>query len=283
MPSIGLGTVGLKGVQGEAIVTKALLSGYRLIDTAETYENERNIGNAIRASGVPREEIFLTTKFDGKFHGFEEAQRAFALSAERLGTDYIDLLLIHWPLPVLDRYVDAWRGMIRLLEDRKLRAIGVSNFKQAHIQRLLTETGVTPHVNQIQLNPNIARVAERRFHKDHGIQTEAWSPLDKGKESILWRQLGRKLRRRLRGWGGNLLEEDAILSAGQRHGKTPAQVVLRWHVQLGVIPIPRTTNPQRLKENIDIFDFELSPEEVESISELDGRTPRDKDSDFYGH
>jgi 2,5-diketo-D-gluconate reductase A len=283
MPTIGLGTARLKGMQAEAVVSQAIHAGYRLIDTAETYENERNIGNAIRTSGIRREEIFLTTKFDGKFHGFEEAQQAFDLSAERLGTDYIDLLLIHWPLPALGRYVDAWRGMIRLLETGKVRAIGVSNFKPAHLERLQTETGVTPHVNQIQLNPNIARLSERTFHADNGIQTEAWSPLDRGKETILWRQMGRKLRRRLRGWGGNLLEEAVIQSAAKLHGKTPAQVVLRWHVQLGVVPIPKTSNPQRLRENLDIFDFELSPEEMESIAALDGRTERDKDSDIYGH
>jgi 2,5-diketo-D-gluconate reductase A len=262
MPALGLSTSPMGDDEAETMVAAALAAGYRLIDTAENYRNERGVGRGIRASGVDRGELFITTKFNKNWHGYNEVREAFSGSAERLGLDYIDLLLIHWPVPAQDRYVDAWRGLVRLLEEGKVRAIGVSNFKPAHIDRLLDATSVAPHVNQVQLNPYILREAERSYHVAHGVVTETWSPI---------------------GRGGELLSEPAIVSIAQRHSKTPAQAVLRWHVQQGLIPIPRTSNPQRLIENADVFDFELTVEEMASISALDRGGAGAVDSDRMGH
>lgn len=262
MPALGLGTSPMDEEETEATVAAALRTGYRLIDTAENYRNERGVGRGIRASGVDRDEVFVTTKFNERWHGFEEAQQAFANSAERLGVDHIDLLLIHWPVPKKDRYVDAWRGLVKLLEDGKVRAIGVSNFKPAHIDRLLDATGVAPHVNQIQLDPRIPRADQRSYHAAHGIVTESWSPL---------------------GQGGDLLAESTITEIARRRSKTPAQIVLRWHVQRGLIPIPKTSKPQRLAENIDVFDFELGSDEMDEISALDRHGEGAVDSDRFGH
>jgi 2,5-diketo-D-gluconate reductase A len=262
MPALGLGTSPMGDEETEATVTAALRTGYRLVDTAENYGNERGVGRGIRASGVDRDEVFVTTKFNERWHGFEEAQQACANSAERLGLDRIDLLLIHWPVPRKDRYVDAWRGLVKLLEDGKVRAIGVSNFKHDHIDRLLDETGVAPHVNQIQLDPRIGRADQRSYHAAHGIVTESWSPI---------------------GQGGGLLADPTIAGVARRRSKTPAQVVLRWHVQLGLIPIPKTSKPHRLAENIDVFDFELSSDEMDEITALDRHGEGAVDSDRFGH
>jgi 2,5-diketo-D-gluconate reductase A len=262
MPALGLGTSPMEDEETEATVAAALRTGYRLIDTAENYRNERGVGRGIRASGVDRDEVFVTTKFNERWHGFEEAQQAFANSAERLGVYHIDLLLIHWPVPKKDRYVDAWRGLVKLLEDGKVRAIGVSNFKPAHIDRLLDATGVAPHVNQIQLDPRIPRADQRSYHAAHGIVTESWSPL---------------------GQGGALLAEPTITAIARRRSKTPAQIVLRWHVQRGLIPIPKTSKPQRLAENIDVFDFELGSDEMDEITGLDRHGEGAVDSDRFGH
>lgn len=262
MPALGLGTSPMDDAETEATVAAAIGVGYRLIDTAENYGNERGVGRGIRASGIDRDDVFVTTKFNERWHGFEEAQQAFANSAERLGLDRVDLLLIHWPNPKRDRYVDAWRGMVELLEDGKVRAIGVSNFKPAHLDRLLEETGVAPHVNQVQLDPRIPRADERSYHAAHGIVTESWSPI---------------------GAGGDLLADATIGDVARAHGKTPAQIVLRWHVQLGLVPIPKTSKPERLAANIDVFDFELSPEEMDRMAALDRRGAGAVDSDRFGH
>ena len=262
VPALGLGTSPMNDAQTEAMVAAAIGAGYRLIDTAENYGNERGVGRGIRASGIDRGEVFVTTKFNERWHGVEEAQQAFANSAERLGLDHVDLLLIHWPNPKKDRYVDAWRGMIRLLEDGKVRAIGVSNFKPAHLDRLLEETGVAPHVNQIQLDPRIPREDERSYHAAHGILTESWSPI---------------------GAGGDLLADATIGDVAGAHGKTSAQIVLRWNVQLGLVPIPKSSKPERLAENIDVFDFELSPDEMGRIASLDRHGAGAVDSDRFGH
>ena len=262
MPTLGLGTSPMGDDETEATVIAAIRAGYRLIDTAENYRNESGVGRGIRASGIDPNEVFVTTKFNERWHGFDEAQQAFANSAERLGLDRIDLLLIHWPNPKRDRYVDAWRGLIELLEDGKLLAIGVSNFKPAHLERLLEETGVVPHVNQVQLDPRIGRADQRSHHAANGIVTESWSPI---------------------GAGGDLLADATIGDVARAHGKTPAQVVLRWHVQLGLIPIPKTSKPDRLAENIEVFDFELSPEEMDRITGLDRRGEGAVDSDRFGH
>ena len=262
MPALGFGTSPLGDGRAETAVAAALGDGYRLIDTAENYRNEPGVGRAIRASGLDRGEVFVTTKLNKRWHGEAEAQKAFANCAERLGLEQIDLFLIHWPNPQQDRYVDAWRGLIQLLEDGKVRAIGVSNFKPAHLERLLDETGVAPHVNQIQLDPRHSRVEERAFHTAHGIATESWSPL---------------------GAGDDLLEQPTIVELARRRSKTPAQIVLRWHVQLGLIPIPRTSKPPRMSENRDVFDFELDEEEMGELAQLDGHDNEVVDSDRFGH
>jgi 2,5-diketo-D-gluconate reductase A len=262
MPALGLGTSPMGEDETEATVVAAIEAGYRLIDTAENYRNERGVGRGIRASGIDRGDVFVTTKFNERWHGVEEAQQAFANSAERLGLDQIDLFLIHWPVPAKDRFVDAWRGLVRLLDDGKVRSIGVSNFKPAHIDRLIDETGTAPHVNQVQLDPRIVRADQRSYHEAHGIVTESWSPLAQG---------------------GDLLAERAIVDIAEKRSKTPAQIVLRWHVQLGLIPIPKTSKPERLAENIDVFDFELSPPELADLAELDRHGAGAVDSDRFGH
>jgi 2,5-diketo-D-gluconate reductase A len=262
MPALGLGTSPMDDDQTEATVAAAIGAGYRLIDTAENYRNEGGVGRGIRASGIDRDEVFVTTKFNERWHGVEEAQQAFVNSAARLGLDRVDLFLIHWPVPAKDRYVDAWRGLVQLLDDRKVQAIGVSNFKPAHIDRLIDETGAVPHVNQVQLDPRIARPDQRSYHAARGIVTESWSPI---------------------GQGGDLLAEPAIVDIAEKRSRTPAQVVLRWHVQLGLVPIPKTSRPERLAENIDVFDFELSPGEMAEIAELDRHGVGAVDSDRFGH
>ncbi len=262
MPALGLGTWPMSDDEAEITIAKAIQAGYRLIDTAEAYRNERGVGLGVRASGISRSKVFITTKFNREWHGLEAVKQAFANSAARLRTDYIDLLLIHWPLPAQDRYVDAWRGMVELLNDGKVRAIGVSNFKPAHIDRLLEATGVAPHVNQVQLNPWIQRRSERTYHAEHGVITETWAPLAKGNE---------------------LLRETAILATARRHSRTPAQVVLRWHVQSGFVPIPKTSNPERLTENLDVFGFALTDQEMAQISGLDKGGEGAVDSELMGH
>ncbi len=261
MPRLGLGTSPMRdGV--DTVVAQAIDAGYRLVDTAFAYRNEELVGRGLKASAVPRDDIFVTTKFNGQSHSIAGAQQAFADSARLLGVDYIDLLMIHWPLPAQDQYVDAWRGLITLLEKGDVRAIGMSNFKPAHIDRLLTETGVTPDVNQIQLNPGVARVATRAYNAEHGIVTESWSPL---------------------GAGSDLLDEPVITDLAERYAKTPGQIVLRWHMELGLVAIPKSSSLERLRANIDIFDFALAAEDVAAISALDRGESAATDSDTSGH
>src|SRR5690625_225396 len=262
IPVLGLGTYPLDINETERVVAAALEIGYRLIDTAENYRNEEGVGRGLRASGVDREDVFVTTKFNAEWHGEELAARAFEASSRRLGLDYIDLLLIHWPNPTQDKYVDAWRGLISLREAGLVRSIGVSNFKPTHLQRLLDETGVVPDVNQIQLNPLVSRTELREFGEKHGIVSEAYSPIGKG---------------------GELLEEPVIVEIARRLGRTTAQVVLRWHVQLGNVAIPKTGNLERLSENLDVFDFELTDADMHAISSLDRGESSAVDSDEFGH
>jgi 2,5-diketo-D-gluconate reductase A len=263
MPRLGLGTWPMNDAQAERAIPQAVEAGYRLFDTAENYRNEVGVGRGVRACGLPREELFITTKFNANWHGYDLAQRAFESSADRLGVDQIDLLLIHWPNPGQDQYVQAWRGLAKLLEDKRVRAIGVSNFKPAHIDRLLAETGVTPDVNQIQLSPNVTRAELRSYHEAHGIVTESWSPLGQGSR--------------------RLLTEPVIVELAQRYDKTPAQVILRWHMDLGLTTVPKSADPDRMRQNIEIFDFALTPDDVTRVSALDEGEQAAVDSDSFGH
>ena len=262
MPQIGLGTWPMSSEEAEAAVVAAVAAGYRLIDTAYAYGNEDGVGRGLRACGLPREELFITTKLNGQWHGYLESQKAWAQSAQRLGVDYIDLFLIHWPLPGQDRYVEAFRGLVRLLEDGKVRAIGASNFKPAHLARVIEETGHVPDVNQIELNPYTARSLPREYHAEHGIVTQSWAPIGHGRE---------------------LLRERAIVEIARAQDRTPAQVVLRWHLQLGLTVVPKSSRPERMAENIAIFDFELSDEQMAAISALDQGEEYADDSDVIGH
>ncbi|HTF40890.1 MAG TPA: aldo/keto reductase [Propionibacteriaceae bacterium] len=263
IPVLGIGTSPLQGAESATQVRTALEAGYRLIDTAENYRNEDAVGQAIRDSKIDRSEVFITTKFNRRWHSVDGARQAYEASLKRLGVDYIDLLLVHWPNPDQDRYVDALRGLDALLSDTGLRAIGTSNFKPAHLQRVLDETGITPAVNQIQLSPHSTRSASRAYHAAHGIVTESYSPL---------------------GASGDELRNDPVITGiAKGHGKSATQVVLRWHIQLGLVAIPRSGNPGRIAENIDIFDFELSEQQMDTISGLDRGESAVTDSDVVGH
>lgn len=247
-PAVGLGTYRLTGSEGSAAVASAIDSGYRLIDTALNYENESDVAAGIRDSSVDRSELVVTTKLPGRFHGYEETLAGFEESRTNLGLDYVDLFLIHWPLPKVDKYVDSWRAMIELRDKGLIRSIGVSNFTPEHLTRIISETGVTPAVNQVELHPRFPQAALREFHREHGILTESWSPIGNRSE----------------------ITADPIITAiADTHGVTPTQVVLRWHVQLGAVPIPKSADPTRQRENIDIFGFELSDAEVAQISSLE--------------
>jgi len=261
MPVIGYGTWPIPDRDAESMVGAAVEAGYRLIDTAEMYRNEEGVGRGLRASGVERGDLFVTTKLSQRWHGYQEAQEAFAISCKRLGLDYLDLFLIHWPNPSLGRFVDAWRGMIELLKQERVRAIGVSNFKPSHLQRLIDETGLAPHVNQIQLNPWLSREAEREYHSQHAIVTESWAPI---------------------GQDGGLLRDPVIAEMAHARDRTPAQIVLRWHIQLGLIPIPKTARCERLAPNLDVFDFSLSDGEMLALSTLDTGERDVDDSDTTG-
>ncbi|UKA67176.1 aldo/keto reductase [Arthrobacter sp. FW306-05-C] len=263
IPQLGLGTWPLDDEQVAAAVVQAVEAGYRHIDTAVKYGNERGVGNGIRASGVDRSELFITTKLDGEFQGHDRAVAGLEGSLKRLGLDYVDLLLIHWPLPGRDQYVSTWQTFERLQAEGKVRSIGVSNFKPAHLERLMAETDVVPAVNQIQLSPAITRTAEREFHARHGIVTESYSPLG--------------------GSGADLLSAPVLSQLAEKHGKTPGQLVLRWHIQNGLVTIPKTASPERMAENLDVFDFALDPQDLAELSVLDEGPGAGNDSEKTGH
>jgi 2,5-diketo-D-gluconate reductase A len=263
MPRLGLGTSPMDDGVTEQAVATAIGLGYRLVDTAENYGNERGVGRGLKASGVPRDELFVTTKFNKRWHGVDLAAEACERSADRLGVEYIDLLLIHWPNPQHDRYVQAWQGLARLLEGGRLRAIGTSNFKPAHLDRIIAETGVVPDVNQIQLSPTVTRESARAYHAKHGIVTQSWSPIG--------------------GQRNDVLREPVVVEVAERHGRTPAQIVLRWHLELGLTAVPKSSDPVRLGQNLHVFDFSLSADEVAAISALDRGDAAGADSDVFGH
>ncbi|MFD9392438.1 aldo/keto reductase [Streptomyces sp. NPDC060000] len=247
MPQLGFGVWQVPDDEAEQAVSTALEAGYRSIDTAAIYGNEEGTGKAIASSGVPRKDIFVTTKLWNSDQGYDSTLRAFDASLDKLGLDYLDLYLIHWPLPSRDGYVDSYKAFEKLLADGRVRAIGVSNFLPEHLKRLVGETSVVPAVNQIELHPHLQQHASREVHTEQGIVTEAWSPLGQGK---------------------GLLEVPAIVAIARKHERTPAQVVLRWHLQLGNVVIPKSVTPSRIKENIDVFDFSLDTEDLAAISAL---------------
>jgi 2,5-diketo-D-gluconate reductase A len=261
MPQLGLGTWPMDDAQAAVAVAQALDIGYRLIDTAENYQNERGVGQGIAKSGVRREEIFVTTKFNRKWHSVAGAREACEASLARLGLDYIDLFLVHWPNPDQDRYVEAFQGLVKLLEAGLVRSIGTSNFKPAHLQRLF-DLGLVPQVNQIQLDPYHARDDLVAIHQAKGIVTETWSPI---------------------GRANQMLADPVIAATAERHGRTAAQVVLRWHTQLGFVPVPKSADPVRQAQNLDVFGFTLSAEEVAAIRALDRPDPAMFDADSFGH
>ena len=261
MPHIGLGTWPMDNTEAARIVPQALEIGYRLIDTAENYQNEKGVGEGLRASGVSRSEIFVTSKFNRKWHSIEGARSACEASLQRMGLDYIDLFLIHWPNPDQDRFIEAFQGLVRLLEVGLVRAIGTSNFKPGHLQRLL-DLGLVPHVNQIQLDPYHRRDDLVAIHRAHGIVTESWRPL---------------------GSGNSMLSDPEVLALAARHDRTPAQIVLRWQVQQGFVACPKSSNPLRQAQNLDIFDFSLTPEEIKTLDGLDRPDPEMLDADRFGH
>lgn len=253
LPDVGFGTYPLRGEEGTAAMVSALEAGYRYLDSAVNYENEREVGEALRRSGLPREEVQLATKIPGRFHDEELALRSLADSAERLGVERIDVALIHWPNPSRDRYPQAWRALVRAQRDGLVRTIGVSNFTAAHLERIIDDTGVTPAINQLELHPRFPQPEMRRTDAGLGILTQAWSPL--GKRSAPFR-------------------DAAVAGAAGRHGVSPAQVVLRWHRQLGTMPLPKPATPERQRANLDIDGFRLDEEEVAAIADLaraDGR------------
>ncbi|MCB0894795.1 MAG: aldo/keto reductase [Nocardioides sp.] len=253
LPAVGFGTYPLTGAEGTAAVRSALEAGYRLIDTAVNYGNEEEVGVALRESGVPREELRVTSKLPGRHHAYDDAVASVHGSLERLGLDYLDLHLIHWPNPSVGRYAEAWRALVDLREQGLVRSIGVSNFTEDHLARVIDETGVTPSVNQVELHPYFPQERMREVHDRLGIRTESWSPLGKRRAPF---------------------NEPAVAEAAERHGVAPGQVILRWQVQLGSIPIPKSATPERQRQNLDLFAFELSADEVAAITALgraDGR------------
>ncbi|MEW9871313.1 aldo/keto reductase [Arthrobacter sp. HS15c] len=263
IPQLGLGTWPLDDDQVAAAVVSAVEAGYRHIDTAVKYGNEEGVGNGIRASGVERSEMFVTTKLDGQFQGHDRAAAGLEGSLKRMRLDYVDLLLIHWPLPSRDEFISTWKTFERLQAEGKVRSIGVSNFKPAHLERLLAETDVVPAVNQIQLSPAITRVAEREFNTRHGIVTESYSPLG--------------------GSGASLLGAPLLSQLGEKYDKTPGQLVLRWHIQNGLVVIPKSGDPERMRENLDVFDFVLDPQDLAELAILDEGPGAGNDSDSTGH
>ncbi|MBC2887083.1 aldo/keto reductase [Ochrobactrum sp. CM-21-5] len=247
IPQLGYGVWQVGNDDAIAAVSEALKVGYRHIDTAAIYGNEEGVGTAINSSGIARNDIYLTTKLWNSEQGYEATLKAFDSSLKKLGTDYVDLYLIHWPMPSRDLYIETWRAFIKLKEEGRAKSIGVSNFRTADLERILKESDVAPVLNQIELHPQFQQDELRLFHGKHNIATEAWSPLGQGK----------------------ILEDATLKSIAEKHGKSVAQTILRWHIETGNIIIPKSVTPARIKENYDVFDFRLSGTEHDAITKLD--------------
>jgi len=255
IPQLGFGVFQVPPEDTRAVVEEAIAAGYRHIDTAAAYRNEEGVGAAIAASGIPREEFFVTTKLWNSQQGHDSTLEAITKSLGRLGMDYVDLYLIHWPVPTRDLYVETWKAFEQIREEGRSRSIGVSNFRVADLERLLAETDSTPTVNQIELHPAFHQTELRAWQAEHRMVTEAWAPLGQGE----------------------LLDEEPIVAVAQRHGKTAAQAIIRWHLQLGNVVFPKSVTAERIRENIDVFDFELDDEDMAAFEEVDtgGRTGPD--------
>jgi diketogulonate reductase-like aldo/keto reductase len=247
IPQVGLGVFQVPDHQAGSAVQTALATGYRSIDTATIYRNESGVGAGLRASGLPRGEVFVTTKVWNDDQGFDATIAAFEASRRRLGLDVLDLYLVHWPCPRADRYVETWRALIELRERGRVRSIGVSNFMPEHLERIMEETGVVPALNQVELHPRLQQEQLRAFHAEHAIVTQAWSPLGQGL----------------------LLDDPTITAIAAEREVSPAQVVLRWHVQIGNVIIPKSVTPSRIAENLDLFGFALGEDEMATIAALD--------------
>jgi 2,5-diketo-D-gluconate reductase A len=247
IPAIGFGTFPHDGDDSEDTAVHAIEAGYRLLDTALRYENEVRIGRAVARCGLPRDQVLVSTKLAGRHHGYDETVAGFHESLRNLALDHVDMYLIHWPLPRLDKYVESWKAMIALREQGLITTIGVSNFTEAHLTRLIDETGVVPAVNQVEMHPFFPQTELRAFHAEHGIVTESWSPMGRGE----------------------LLANPVVAGIAEAHGVTPAQAILRWHVQLGVVPIPKSADPARQRANIDLFGFALDDDEVAALTALE--------------
>lgn len=259
MPQLGLGVWQVPDEQAAEVVCLALETGYRAVDTASLYRNERGVGEGVRASGLPREEVFVTTKVWNSDHGFDATLRAMEASLKLLEMDYVDLYLIHWPVPAQDRYLETWRALLRLREEGMARSIGVSNFKVPHLERLIASSDVRPAVNQIELHPYLQQAEIRAFDEAHGIATEAWSPLAKGQ----------------------VVSDPVITAIAEKHGRTPAQVVLRWHMDNGLIVIPKSVTPARIRENAAVEGFRLDAEDLRRIAALDQGRRLGPDPDVF--
>lgn len=261
IPQLGFGVYQITPEDTKQATLEALEVGYRHIDTAEMYGNEKQVGEAVAASGLERSDIFVTSKLNNGFHARDAAFAAFDGTLDALGFDYLDLFLIHWPLPTLSDYVETWKAMQELYESGRIRAIGVSNFQAAHLQRLFDETSIVPAVNQIEVHPYLAQDTLRAFDAAHGIATEAWSPIAQGK----------------------VLDDEVIVSIAEKVGKTPAQVTLRWHIQRGDIVFPKSVTRSRVEENFAIFDFELTDDDIQSITQLDRQERTGPDPDTFDY
>lgn len=260
IPQLGFGVFQIPLEDTDTSVTHAIKAGYRLIDTAQGYQNEEGVGAAISGSSVPRENLFITTKLTNSEQGFDKALAAFDGSMSKLGIDVLDLFLIHWPLPMFDQYVDTWHALEHLNANGRIRSIGVSNFTVAHLERLRTDTGTVPAVNQVELHPEFPQDELRAYHAEHGILTQAWGPLGQGK---------------------GLLDNAVIGAIAAAKSRTPAQVVLRWHLQLGNVVIPKSITPQRITENFEIFDFTLDDADMQAIAGINNGNRLGPDPDVF--